>query len=103
MSFGLEIRDADDFLTFELQGRLVQTVGYVVVTISYNTYLDVTVAGMVDDGTWAAYPYLCLNGQQLAVHCEINTGFIRVHGIRAEGTFSGYSVSYTVYINVIRM
>ena len=55
MSFGFEIRDAGNNIALTLTDRLCRSHSYYVVSISPQATVNISIAGIANDGTWAAY------------------------------------------------
>lgn len=72
MSYGLRVWDAAGSLVLDVTDRLTRYHGAYSCTLGgYGTHQDVTVPGIADDGTWAAFT-------DASALSEIFSGYVRV-------------------------
>lgn len=97
MSYGMQTYNSTGGLVVDISDRLTRQVGLFTITLTgTGNFLNknVTVSGMVDDGTWAViYPV-----QSYVNYVKIGTGFFTVNY-----TPTAYTLFNKVTFNVLRV
>lgn len=76
MAYGIQTFNSDGSLQFSSDDRLSRIYGEYAVAVSANTTTDVSIPGVVNDGTWVVWPKPSTAGP---LYYGIITGGVRIY------------------------
>lgn len=99
MSFGFEIKDASGNLALSLVHRLCRSHSFYSVGISPQATVNISIPGLINDNTWAAYLFLMGDTSTDGVNANlvISPGNLAVTSVETPATGAR-----TFYIAVVR-